>query len=130
MGDPVRPVAQERLEAAVSFRLFILPRPGDGAVSDLPAAGRRGAVGTSARRADVHALPAVGQSALRHRHGPGRKGDPGGETVKENMENMGQTVFINGDKKYRLSPISMIWRYLKRHSRLSPKLKILSKSDS
>ena len=60
----------------------ILPlRAGAGPVSDFPADERQGVFRASARWADVHGLPAGGQSAVRDSHRFGRKGDNREEAV-------------------------------------------------
>src|SRR6266566_1554248 len=74
VGYPVRPVYSNRLESPVPLRCSILPRSGAGAVFDLSADGRRGVFRASAGRANVHALPAAGKSAVRDSHRLGRQG--------------------------------------------------------
>jgi len=69
------------LGAAVPLRSAVLSRAGAGPVYHLPADERRGLVRASARRADVHGLPAAGQSAVRNSHRPCRKGDHWEEAI-------------------------------------------------
>src|SRR2546422_10114493 len=74
VGHPVWAPHRGRLEIAIPVRLSIRPSAAVGSVSDLPAPGRRGVLRASPG-ADIHALPAAGESALRDNHRFGCQGD-------------------------------------------------------